>query len=73
MVQVREQICFGACWMGPNIVVHPEGTWYSGVGIQDVTDILCHLKGGVPVERLMDVSDPALHDQVLQTLKSAIG
>ena len=72
-VQLREQICFGACWMGPNIVVHPKGTWYCGVGLQDVTDILSHLKGGLPVARLMDDSDPALHDQVIETLKSTIG
>ena len=59
--------------MGPNIVLHPEGTWYCGVGMADVADILCHIKGGVPVQRLIDDSDPALHGQVVQTLKSAIG
>jgi NADH-quinone oxidoreductase subunit F/NADP-reducing hydrogenase subunit HndC len=72
-IQAREQICFGACWMGPNIVIHPQGTWYCGVGTADVGDILCHIKGGVPVERLIDASDPSLQTQVIETLKSAIG
>jgi (2Fe-2S) ferredoxin len=72
-IQVREQICFGACWMGPNIVIHPQGTWYCSVSIDDVDDILCHIKGGAPVERLIDTSDPGLQNQVIQTLKSAIG
>ena len=72
-IQVREQICFGACWMGPNIVIHPQGTWYSGVSTDDVVDILCYIKGGPLVKRLIDDSDPGLHDQVVLALKSAIG
>jgi (2Fe-2S) ferredoxin len=72
-VQVREQICFGACWMGPNVVLHPAGTWYCGVGTEDVADIVCHIKGGIPVARLIDESDPGLHEQVVRALKSAIG
>jgi (2Fe-2S) ferredoxin len=72
-IQVREQICFGACWMGPNVVLHPQGTWYSTVSPADVPEIVFHIQGGTPVDRLIDESDPGLHDQVLGALRAAIG
>lgn len=43
----------GTCGHGPNMVVYPEGTWYSGVSVNDVTEIIeQHLLGGKVVERL---------------------
>jgi (2Fe-2S) ferredoxin len=45
------------CDIGPNIVVYPEGTIYSGVQISDLKDIIGHLEGGPPVERLMLTAD----------------
>jgi (2Fe-2S) ferredoxin len=39
--------------MGPNIVVYPEGIIYSGVQVSDIKDIIAHLEGGPPVERLI--------------------
>jgi (2Fe-2S) ferredoxin len=41
------------CDIGPNIVVYPEGTIYSGVGTGDLKDVIAHLEGGEPVERLV--------------------
>jgi (2Fe-2S) ferredoxin len=41
------------CDVGPNIVVYPEGVIYSGVTTGDLKDIMDHLAGGEPVERLM--------------------
>jgi hypothetical protein len=36
-----------------NMVVHPDGTWYSGVTVNDVAEIVeQHLVGGKVVERL---------------------
>ena len=54
-VQVREQVCFGACWTGPNVVLYPTGTWYCSVGAADVEDIVRHIAGGPPVERLIEI------------------
>jgi (2Fe-2S) ferredoxin len=71
--EVREQVCFGACWMGPNVVLHPQGTWYCGVAVDDIDDILAHASGGAPVERLIDRSDPGLCEQVERLLKSIAG
>lgn len=41
------------CDIGPNVVVYPEGLIYSGVGTGDLKDIIAHLEGGKPVERLV--------------------
>ncbi len=43
----------GTCGHGPNMVVYPEGTWYSGVSVNDVSELIeQHLLGGKVVERL---------------------
>ena len=43
----------GTCGHGPNLVIHPDGTWYSGVGVNDVAEIVeQHLIGGKVIERL---------------------
>jgi len=41
------------CDCGPNMVVYPERIIYSGVQVSDIKDIMAHLEGGEPVERLM--------------------
>ncbi len=46
--------CLGLCGRGPNLVVFPEGTWYSGLQEGDVAELVAsHLRGGVPVARLL--------------------
>ncbi|MGE5813476.1 MAG: methyltransferase [Acidobacteriota bacterium] len=54
---VHVTVCgsFGLCESGPNMVVYPEGTWYSGVQAADVAEIVTnHLRGGKVVERLVN-------------------
>jgi (2Fe-2S) ferredoxin len=41
------------CDLGPNIVVYPEQVIYSHVQVSDLKEIMEHLRGGEPVERLM--------------------
>ncbi len=43
--------CLGLCAAGPLISIEPEGTYYQGVTVADVSDILDAL-GGSPVSRL---------------------
>lgn len=44
----------GFCAIGPAVLVYPEGIWYAHVTVDDVPEIIeHHLKGGVPVERLV--------------------
>ncbi len=43
----------GTCGHGPNMVIYPDGTWYSGVTASDVPEIIDkHLNDGKIVERL---------------------
>lgn len=71
-VQVKPQICFGACWMGPNIVLYPLGTWYSDVQASDLDEVVSHIQGGEPVARLMGGIDPGLHEMVLSLLEAGL-
>jgi len=44
----------GFCAIGPAVIVYPDGIWYAHVTVDDVPEIIeSHLKGGVPVERLV--------------------
>lgn len=55
----------GTCGHGPNLVVHPDGTWYSGVTVKDIPEIIeQHLLGGKIVERLAWLD----HDKLRQTI-----
>lgn len=52
-IRVNKSGCLGICEEGPNIVVYPEGTWYTGVKQEDVKEIVTsHLQNGVVVERI---------------------
>ena len=53
-VQVIFTGCFGLCESGPNIVVYPEGAFYSLVKLDDVEEIVNeHLLNGRIVKRLL--------------------
>lgn len=71
-VRVKAQICFGACWMGPNVVLYPQGIWYSNVQPGDLGDIVAHIEGGPPVARLLDHVDPQLNKLVLAILDAGL-
>ncbi len=52
-VQVTTCGSLGLCDHGPNIIVYPEGVWYSGVNPADVPEIVrSHFEQNTPVERL---------------------
>jgi (2Fe-2S) ferredoxin/ubiquinone/menaquinone biosynthesis C-methylase UbiE len=53
-VEVSAAGCLGLCRRGPAMVVYPEGVWYTGISVGDVSEIVSsHLKAGKPVERLV--------------------
>jgi NADP-reducing hydrogenase subunit HndC len=53
-IKVVQTGCFGLCALGPIMIVYPEGTFYSRVTEDDVTEIVSeHLLKGRPVERLI--------------------
>lgn len=58
-VQVTACGSLGLCEHGPNLIVYPEGVWYSGVRPEDVPEIVrSHVEDDTPVERLAR-TDPA--------------
>ena len=61
-VKIVQTGCFGLCALGPVVIVHPDGTFYSRVTPEDVTEIVSeHLLKGRIVERLVynDAGDTA--------------
>ncbi|MDP6540508.1 MAG: (2Fe-2S) ferredoxin domain-containing protein [Planctomycetota bacterium] len=57
-VRVNGCTCLGPCEQGVNVVVYPEGVFYTRASAEDADEIVQrHLKGGEPVERLRYVED----------------
>ena len=53
-IKIVQTGCFGLCALGPVVIVHPEGTFYSRVTPEDVAEIVSeHLLKGRIVERLV--------------------
>ena len=53
-VKVVQTGCFGLCALGPVVIVHPDGTFYSRVTPEDVEEIVSeHLLKGRVVDRLV--------------------
>ena len=67
-VPVKEWNCFGFCQKAPNIVLYPQGAWYTGVQPTDLDDILAHILGDDPSEALAARVNPKLHAILLHFL-----
>ena len=53
-VKVVQTGCFGLCALGPVVIIYPDGTFYSNVTVDDVSEIVSeHLLKGRVVERLV--------------------
>ncbi len=65
-VQVTTCGSLGLCEHGPNLVVYPEGVWYSGVAAADVPELVrSHFEQHTPVERLARTDAAALRTEIL--------
>ncbi len=66
-VHVTASGSLGLCDRGPNMVVYPEGVWYSGVQKTDVAEIVReHFKNNRRVERLVNKDASALKSEILE-------
>jgi len=64
-VQITACGSLGLCERGPNMVVYPEGIWYSGVLPQDAPQIVqTHFQAGRVVERLANQDVAALKTEI---------
>ena len=53
-VRINQALCLDRCELGPNLVIYPEGTWYTYANEADIDEIIqTHLVEGGRVERLM--------------------
>ncbi len=65
--EVQITVCgsLGLCERGPNMVVYPEGVWYSGVGVEDVAQIVReHFQEGRVVARLVNADAETLRHEI---------
>jgi NADH-quinone oxidoreductase subunit F len=63
-VEIAFSGCHGFCQQGPNVVVEPDGIFYTHVEPEDAVDIVAlHLKNKKPVERLF-YSDPVTGEAI---------
>jgi (2Fe-2S) ferredoxin len=66
-VQVTTSGSLGLCERGPNMVVYPEGVWYSNVQPGDVEEIVReHFAGGRPVVRLVNTDATAVKAEIVE-------
>ena len=64
-VQITACGSIGLCERGPNMIVYPEGIWYSSVTPQDVPEIVrTHFQAGRVVERLANKDAVALKSEI---------
>jgi (2Fe-2S) ferredoxin/precorrin-6B methylase 2 len=64
-VQITTCGSLGVCERGPNLVVYPEGVWYSGVRPEDVPELVeSHFVQGRVLERLANSDAAVLRAEV---------
>jgi len=64
-VQITTCGSVGLCERGPNMIVYPEGIWYSGVTVENVPEIVNeHFKAGRVVERLVNKDADAVRSEI---------
>lgn len=64
-VQITTCGSIGLCERGPNMVVYPDGIWYSGVTAKDIPEIVSqHFGAGRVVERLVNKDVAALRTEI---------
>jgi (2Fe-2S) ferredoxin/2-polyprenyl-3-methyl-5-hydroxy-6-metoxy-1,4-benzoquinol methylase len=65
-VQITTCGSLGVCERGPNLVVYPEGVWYSGVCAEDIPELVeSHFVQGRVLERLVNPDVAALRAEIL--------
>jgi len=64
-VQITPCGSLGLCERGPNMVVYPEGVWYSGVSAHDVPELVrSHFANGDPLARLANPDVQAVRAEI---------
>ena len=73
MVAITPCGSLGLCENGPNMVVYPEGAWYSHVSASDVPEIVSeHFQRGRLVERLARKDEAAVRREIAENRGKAL-
>ena len=65
-VQITTCGSLGLCERGPNLVVYPDGVWYSGVRVEDVSELVeSHFIHGQPLSRLANRDEAEVRAEIL--------
>ena len=66
-IQITTCGSLGLCEHGPNMIVYPEGVWYSGVTPEDVAEIVqSHFQMGISVKRLQRTDTVGVRVEIVQ-------
>jgi NADP-reducing hydrogenase subunit HndC len=66
-VQITTSGSVGLCERGPNLIVYPDGYWYSSVTVEDVPELVReHFVKGKPLARLLNTDAAALKAEILE-------
>ncbi|HXY39408.1 MAG TPA: methyltransferase [Vicinamibacteria bacterium] len=72
-VQVTACGSIGLCEHGPNLVVYPDGVFYSGVTPADVSELVReHFAGGRPLARLVRSDEVALRAEITENRRRMV-
>lgn len=59
--------CVGVCHRGPNVIIYPEGKWYTAVNGDDAVSIIeSHIQNGKVVEDRNDPEAATINEEVGQ-------
>lgn len=71
-VVVLPYTCFDRCGRGPNAVLYPDGEWFEALDLEDVPDLVEHVRGRRPATHLMAVVDERHAEECYQIFEEVI-
>ena len=69
-LQIKRYLCFGACDVGPNMVVMPDRLWYSLATPELMENIAAAMQEGKELPGLANHVRPMIRDAVLKMLEA---
>ncbi|MHB0972101.1 MAG: methyltransferase [Thermoanaerobaculia bacterium] len=64
-VQITVTGSLGVCTRGPNMVVYPDGVWYSGLSPEDIPEVVeSHFVNGTPLSKRMNRDEATLAAEI---------
>lgn len=65
-IELKRYICFGACGVGPNMLMMPERIWYSYVMATSVPQVADAMRQGKAIPGLANHVPPLIRDAICE-------